>query len=627
MSHKDSRSNPSSRGDLALYGRLLAYIKPYIAMFLVSIFGWALHSAMQVAAADILQFVVDTVQLIGSGATDVGNVADKGLTAGIAHRLAGDDLLAMSRTLIPALLFAIVFLRGIGFFIGSYAMTYVGRGVVFDLRTALFDRLLSQPSRFFDRNMSGHLVSRVTFHVEQVTAAVTSALKVAFREGMTVVGLLAYMLYLNWKLTMLFFVVFPIIGLVVAAVGKRFRRISGKIQNSMGDVTHVAQESISGYLVMRMFGGEGYERARMQKAADVNRRQTLKMAVAEGISTPLIQMLVALALGILMWLALDPNVISEMSSGQFVAFLTAAGLLTKPIRQLSEINSVIQRALAAATTIFDTMDSPGEPDEGRHEAETVRGDFHFRNVSFSYGDPDEPVLRDISFDVGAGQVVALVGRSGSGKSTLVSLISRFYNHDRGEILLDGTEINEYRLANLRRHIGLVTQSVTLFNDTIFNNIAYGELAGASREQVREAARAANALEFIERLPEGFETVVGDDGVMLSGGQRQRLAIARALLKNAPILILDEATSALDTESEQYIQTALEKLMQGRTTFVIAHRLSTIENADLILVLDQGRIVESGRHEALLAQGARYAQLYHKQFVDEDADAAPGDPGA
>jgi len=411
-------------------------------------------------------------------------------------------------------------------------------------------------------------------------------------------------------------IVLPVIGIVVVTVSKRFRLLSRRIQSSIGDVTHVAQEVVSGYREMHLFGGVHYEQKRMHDASKYTRRQHMKMAVAEGISSPVIQMLVAMALSSLMWLALDPMVLAKMSGGQFVQFLASAALLAKPIRQLSEVNSDIQKGVAAAGTLFSTLDEMDEPDEGVFQKKEVDGHFQFKNVCFAYSLEAGNVLNSINLDVPAGQTIALVGQSGSGKTTLVSLIPRFYNHSEGEILLDGTDVNDYKLDNLRSHIALVSQNVTLFNDTVYNNIAYGALAECSTEQVRAAAKAAHALEFIEELPEGFNTAIGDEGVMLSGGQRQRLAIARALLKNAPILILDEATSALDTESERHIQDALEEVMQGRTTFVIAHRLSTIENADRILVMDKGQIVEQGGHHQLLALNGRYAQLHSKQFADE-----------
>jgi subfamily B ATP-binding cassette protein MsbA len=382
----------------------------------------------------------------------------------------------------------------------------------------------------------------------------------------------------------------------------------------MGEVTQVAQEAVTGYREMYLFGGQDYEKARMQKASNTNRRQSLKLAATSGISTPLVQILVAIAMSVLIWLTLTPDILKTMTTGGFAKFIFTASLMGKPLRQLTQINEQVQQGIAAAETLFSTLDRDEEIDTGNYEKERVEGRFQFRDVNFSYGKSREAVLRDISFDVAPGETIALVGSSGAGKSTLVSLIPRFYNHGEGQILLDGVDVNDYRLINLRKHISLVSQQVTLFNDSVYRNIAYGELAQCSAEQVHEAARMAYALNFIEALPNGFDTLIGDDGVMLSGGQRQRLAIARALLKDAPILILDEATSALDTESERYIQAALEVAMKGRTTFFIAHRQSTVHNDDPILVLEQGRLVEEGTHQSLLAAAGRYAQLYQQHFA-------------
>lgn len=604
---------------LQVYLRLLSYLKGYIGIFLLSILGLLLFSSMEIAFIDLFGY---TVNAINSMSAEPGAAAattmdlGKGSTSWMATLLGGDDALSDTRWIIPVIMFLIAVVRGVGFFVGGYCMAYVTQILVHNLRVKLFNKYTRLPSRYFDNNMSGHLISRITFHVAQVTQAATSSLKVIIREGALVFGLIGYLFYLNWRLAGIFVIVLPIIGMVVAYVSNRFRLLSRRIQSSVGNVTHVTQEAVGGYREMHLFGGAGYERRRMEHASNYSRRQHMKMAVAEGLSSPIIQMLVAMSLSLLMWMALDPVVLANMSGGEFVQFLGSAGLLAKPIRQLSEVNSNIQKGVAAAGTIFATLDEAEEVDLGTVEKDRVKGQFDFRDVSFAYSEEAGNVLNGINLTVTPGESIALVGQSGSGKTTLVSLIPRFYNHDSGQILLDGIDVNEYKLDNLRSHIALVSQNVTLFNDTIYNNIAYGALSECSEEQVREAARAAHALEFIERLPEGFNTFIGDDGVMLSGGQRQRLAIARALLKNAPVLILDEATSALDTESEHHIQKALEQVMKGRTTFVIAHRLSTVENADRIVVMDKGKIVEQGTHQQLLAQNGRYAQLHQKQFSDE-----------
>ncbi len=604
---------------LEVYIRLLSYLKRYLGIFLLSIFGLILFSSMEIAFVDLFGYTINAINtLAGTEATSAVPTlsVDNGFTASLARLIGGDNAVMESRWIIPVLMFCIAVVRGVGFFVGGYCMTYVAQVLVYNLRTEIFNKYTRLPSSYFDASMSGHLVSRVTFHVSQVTHAATSSLKIIIREGALVIGLIGYLFYINWRLAAIFIVVLPIIGLVVTTISKRFRLLSRRIQSSIGDVTHVTQEVVSGYREMHLYGGVEYERQRMHEASKYTRRQHMKMAIAEGISSPVIQMLVAMSLSFLMWLALDPAVLANMSGGEFVKFLGSAALLAKPIRQLSEVNSSIQRGVAAAGTLFATLDEVDEPDTGNIERDKVEGFFQFKGVSFAYSPEAGNVLNGIDLEVAPGETIALVGQSGSGKTTLVSLIPRFYCHGEGEILLDGTDVNDYKLDNLRHHIALVSQNVTLFNDTVYNNIAYGALAERSPDEVRAAAKAAHALEFIEQLPNGFDTSIGDEGVMLSGGQRQRLAIARALLKNAPILILDEATSALDTESERYIQDALEEVMEGRTTFVIAHRLSTIENADRILVMDKGKIVEQGNHEELLALNGRYSKLHSKQFADD-----------
>ena len=604
---------------LAVYLRLLSYLKRYWGIFLLSVLGLMLFSAMEIAFIDLFGYTVNVINSLSADEATTSAQAlnvDTGFTAKLAGKLGGENAVSESRWIIPLLMFGIAVVRGLGFFLGGYGMAYVAQVMVFNLRTEIFNKYTRLPSSYFDSSMSGHLITRVTFHVSQVTSAATSSLKLIIREGALVIGLISYLFYINWRLASIFVIVLPVIAFIVTVVSRRFRLLSQRIQSSVGDVTHVAQEVVGGYREMHLFGGVEYEQQRMLDVSKYNRRQHMKMAVAEGISTPIIQMLVAMSLSLLMWLALDPAVLANMSGGEFVKFLGSAALLAKPIRQLSEVNRSIQRGVAAASTLFATLDELDEPDNGTVERSEVAGLFEFKDVSFAYSAEAGNVINGINLKVTPGETIALVGQSGSGKTTLVNLIPRFYSHSEGEILLDGTDVNDYKLANLRSHIALVSQKVTLFNDTVYNNIAYGALAKYSPEEVRAAAKAAHALEFIDKLPQGFDTPIGDEGVMLSGGQRQRLAIARALLKNAPILILDEATSALDTESEHYIQEALENIVQGRTTFMIAHRLSTIENADRILVMDEGQIVEQGTHQQLLAKSGRYAQLHRKQFLDE-----------
>ncbi len=625
------RSTPDARTGLQTYLRLLSYVKPYWLIFIVATLGLWLFGAMQVAAVDLLGYLIDALTKVTGEQVDVASLGlgeklskpDASLTGWVAQALLADgDVLAQSRVAIPVMLIGMALVRGIGFLVGNYGMSYISQGIVLRLRGLVFAKLTRMPSAYFDGQMTGHLVTRLTFHIQQLMGATTTALKVAIREGSLVIGLMAYLVYLNWKLALIFFTIAPFIALIVGTVSRRLRRISKNIQSAMGQVTQVAQEAVSGYREMYLFGGQEYEKARMWKASNNNRRQSLKLAATSGMSTPLVQILVSIAMSVLIWLTLTPEILATMTAGGFAKFIFTAALMGKPLRQRTQINEQVQQGIAAADTLFATLDDVEEIDDGTLERDRVEGHFEFRGISFSYGKRAEPVLNDISFTVAAGDTIALVGSSGSGKSTLVSLIPRFYNHAEGQILLDGVDVNDYRLVNLRKHIALVSQQVTLFNDSVYRNIAYGELAGCSREQVREAARMAHALNFIEALPQGFDTLIGDDGVMLSGGQRQRLAIARALLKDAPILILDEATSALDTESERYIQAALEVAMKGRTPFVIAHRLSTVENAARILVLEAGRLVEMGSHRELLAAGGRYAELYQTHFLPAaDPDTA------
>ncbi|WP_027858071.1 lipid A export permease/ATP-binding protein MsbA [Marinobacterium jannaschii] len=579
------QSDSAHASSWRVYLRLLTYVRPYWFTLVVSVLGFGLYAGTQAGFAKWLQYVVDSVS--------AGDLDARGW-------------LALS-------VIGLFFVRGIGSFLGLYSISYAARHVINNLRKSLFDHMLRLPSAFFQGSSNGQILSRFTYNVEQVTDSVTMALRILLREGLTVIGLFGYLIYLNWKLTAIFLVVMPVVALLVTLAAKRFRKLSGTIQDSVGDVAHVATEVVNGIDVVRVFGGIEAEQKRFHEASDRNRQQFMKLVVTEAISTPLIQLIVASALSILVYMAMHPSLMAAMSAGEFISFITAAGMIAKPLRQLTSVNSVIQKGIAAADSVFEILDEKVEQDNGILVVEECRGDLRFKDLCFRYQGADSDAIRNLSLDVKAGESVAFVGRSGSGKSTLVSLLPRFGEPTSGSIYLDDVVLKDYSLNSLRKQISIVNQNVVLFDGTLAENIAYGALATCSAEQVRRAAEAAHVVEFADRLPQGLNTLIGSQGISLSGGQRQRIAIARALLKDAPILILDEATSALDSESERHIQDAMHNVMRGRTTLVIAHRLSTIEDVDRIVVLDQGQIAEVGSHAELLALDGIYAQLHSLQY--------------
>jgi subfamily B ATP-binding cassette protein MsbA len=586
----------SATRDWSLYVRLLSYVRPYAKAF-----GFAVIGMIAAAATEPLLPAL------------IKPLLDRGFSAGAQSTL--------SPLTFGLAILGIFLVRGVLSFGSSYFLAWVSNRVVLDLRAAMFARLVRFPAKFFDDHSSGTVLSKVAYDVGGVTSAATSVLTVAVQDSIRVVGLLGWMLFLNWKLTLIAVAIGPPIALFVRLLSRRLRSMAREAQHSMGDLAHVLEETIECHKVVKVFGGHDYESRRFERANQRLRGFNMRQTVPAALTTPVTHLLAALALAIIVYIALQDSLAARATMGEFASFILAMLMLLAPLKHLTELNAPLQRGLAAAESVFELVDAPIEEDLGTGRLARARGEIEFQNVGFTYPTRKEPALSSVSLAVRAGETVALVGGSGGGKTTLVNLLPRFYAPQSGRILLDGHDIQSLKLESLRANLALVSQDVVLFNDTIRANIAYGGMGAAADAEVAAAAEAAHAMEFIREMPQGLETLIGENGMRLSGGQRQRLAIARALLKNAPVLILDEATSALDSESERLVQDALETLMRGRSTLVIAHRLSTIERADRIVVLDRGQIAETGTHAELLARNGIYTRLYRIQYAAEHVKAA------
>jgi len=575
-----------------VYGRLWRYVTPHKLIGFIAVIGMAATAAIEAALVYLLQPLMDD--------------------ALVAKNLEQAQW-------IPIAFMGIFVLRGLSGFATEMSLGWIGRRVISDLRCNVFDKFLTLPVRFFDSQAAGPLLSRMTYNVEMVAESVTSVVTIAVRDTLTVIAAFGVMIYHSPTLTVFVAILFPIVAVIVRLLGIAFRRYSGRIQDSVGDVTQVSDEVIRGNWVVKAFGGYKYERDRFAEADGRNFSQNLKLIRVRSLGVAVTQVVFGFGIALVIYMSGRQSIEGVLSPGQFISFFSAMMLMLQPVRRITNVNATLQRGVAAADSLFMVLDQENEQDKGRFEKERADGDVLFDHINFTYKDTEDRVISDLRVEVPAGSTLAIVGHSGSGKSTLVSLLPRFYDVDSGEICLDGIPITEYSLASLRSNISVVSQDVVLFNDTIRANLAYGQLESQSEEDLLKAAEAAYVLEFVNELPRGLDTIVGDRGVLLSGGQRQRIAIGRALLKNAPVLILDEATSALDTHSERRIQDALNALMENRTTLVIAHRLSTVEKADRIIVLDAGRIVEAGTHAELLEQNGHYAALYRMQFSEEKQD--------
>ncbi|MGK2942837.1 MAG: lipid A export permease/ATP-binding protein MsbA [Immundisolibacter sp.] len=571
-----------------LYGRLLGYARPHWRVFAVALVGMVGAAATDPAFAALMKPMLD------------GSFVER-----------DPEVIRW----LPLVMVGLFLTRLVMNFGADFGMNWVARRVIKDLRTAMFDHLLRLPASFYDRNASGALISKVTYDVEMVAGATSDALTTLLKDSVAVLGLLGWMFYLNWKLALIFLVVGPGMAASIGLVSSRFRRLGTRIQASMGNITAAAGEVVDGHLVTKLFNGQVRESAAFDRLSERNRQLHMKWVSVDALGGGLVQMLIALTMAGILYAATTFASSDRTTVGGFTSFIVAVTMLQAPVKRLTKVNAVLQKGIAAARSVFGLIDELAEPDNGRQELPLARGQVDYQNVSFGYATSPAPVLQGVSLHAEPGQRVAIVGRSGSGKTSLVGLLPRFYEPQAGRILIDGVDVRDLTLASLRAQIALVSQHVVLFNDTVANNIAYGRRGEVSEADIVRAAEQAHAMEFIDKLPQGLASMVGDNGVLLSGGQRQRIAIARALLKDAPILILDEATSALDSESERHIKAALDALMNHRTTLVIAHRLSTIENADLILVMQDGRVVEQGDHPGLLRQGGVYARLHRMQFSD------------
>jgi len=573
----------------SIFRRFSVYLKDYKLAFALAVIGMVGYSVIDVLVLAQLETLVD--DSLGQGDYEYLRLA--------------------AYFIVPIFIF-----RGILNFLGTYSVSWIGNHMVMRMRQQLFSRYIHFPVEFHDNNSTGQLISKVIYDTEQVANASSRALIILVREGALVIGLLIAMFYKSWQLSLIFILIGPLVAVIVSVVSKRFRLVSRRIQDAMGGLTSSVEQVLKGHKVVLMFGGQDIENDSFADKNNHNRQQNMKLVVARILSVSSIQVIASIALAVVLYVASTPGLVATLTPGVFVSIVVFMTMLLKPLKQLTTVNSEFQKGMAACVSIFNVLDQQIEEDKGTQRITKAQGKIDFNDVTFSYTSKEHAAIKNLSFSVKPGQTFALVGRSGSGKSTISSLLTRFYDNQAGEILLDDMLLRDIPLKDLRRQFALVSQHVVLFNDTIANNIAYGSEGKISREQILAAAKTAHVMEFLEQLPEGLDTIVGENGFMLSGGQRQRLAIARALLLDAPILILDEATSALDTESERLIQDALDKLQQNRTSIVVAHRLSTIENADTILVIEAGEIIEQGNHQVLLAQNGVYSQLYNMQFGEE-----------